>query len=297
MSDLYNATVLSARYPQKNLLILRVKPDKEIPPYKPGQYFTLGLGYWEPRIMGSGTETLKENQESRLCKRPYSLSDPILIESKLVESLPKHLEFYVALVEPTSENPAPALTPRLFYLKGGERIFISEKAMGHYTLDLLNGVLPDQILFASTGTGEAPHNSMIRFLLANGYQGKILHVTCSRRQEDHCYFETHKELESLYKGYKTLALSTREPNQKKLYIQDLISQNLLMDMAGFDLKPETTHVFLCGNPSMVGAPKKNRELGLWEYPTQGGVVEMLVKMGFIVDEPKKHGNIHYENYW
>ncbi len=297
MSDLYNATVLSVRYPQKNLMIFRVKPDKKIPPFKPGQYFTLGLGYWEPRILGSGTEVLKEGQETRLCKRPYSLSDPILMDSKLIKSDTEWLEFYVALVEPSEDNPAPALTPRLFCLKGGERIFISEKAMGHYTLDLLDGVFPKQLLFASTGTGEAPHNAMIRWLLLNGYKGKILNVTCSRRQGDHCYLEVHQELEKMFLGYRALALSTREAKQKKLYIQDLIAENLLKDMVDFELDPESTHVFLCGNPAMVGAPKKNRESGQWEWAISGGVVEMLVKKGFVVDEPKKHGNIHFENYW
>ena len=48
----YNATVVSLQKVHPDLMILRVRPDFPRPEYKPGQYTSLGLGYWEPRFPG-----------------------------------------------------------------------------------------------------------------------------------------------------------------------------------------------------------------------------------------------------
>ena len=57
----------------------------------------------------------------------------------------------------------PALTPRLFALKEGDRIQLGERITGHYTLDLVKE--GDAVVFLATGTGEAPHNYMLWELL------------------------------------------------------------------------------------------------------------------------------------
>ena len=50
---------------------------------------------------------------------------------------------------------------------------------------------------------------------------------------------------------------------------------------------------------MIGVPQKDRATGQKTYPTPQGVVEILEKRGFRMDEPqvKKKGNIHFEEYW
>ena len=85
----------------------------------------------------------------------------------------------------------------------------------------------------------------------------------------------------------------------KLYIQDLITKGHLEEHLGHPLKPDSTHVFLCGNPAMVGAPVKNPESGEWAYPESKGVIELLEERGFTPDVQrlKQVGNIHYETYW
>ena len=68
---------------------------------------------------------------------------------------------------------------------------------------------------------------------------------------------------------------------------------------GQHLDPAHTHVFLCGNPRMIGVPTKDRDTGRRLYPQPLGVVEILERRGFQVDQPniKLKGNIHYEEYW
>ena len=48
----YNAQVVYLRKKNPDLMILRVKTDFPRPIHKPGQYSTLGLGFWEPRHPG-----------------------------------------------------------------------------------------------------------------------------------------------------------------------------------------------------------------------------------------------------
>ena len=43
----YNATVVHLKLVHEDLMVLRIRPDFPVPPHKPGQYSTLGLGQWE----------------------------------------------------------------------------------------------------------------------------------------------------------------------------------------------------------------------------------------------------------
>jgi ferredoxin--NADP+ reductase len=148
----YNATVASLRLPNPDLMIVRVRPDFAIPSHKPGQYSTLGLGHWEPRAPGCQDEIPKPGEEKKLIRRAYSISHSILNDQgQLFDgSRADFLEFYIVLVREADKAP-PALTPRLFALQEGDRLFLGEKIAGHFTLD---PVQPDDaVLFLSTGTG------------------------------------------------------------------------------------------------------------------------------------------------
>jgi ferredoxin/flavodoxin---NADP+ reductase len=102
-------------------------------------------------------------------------------------------------------------------------------------------------------------------------------------------------------NYTYLSLTTREAEtvQHKVYIQDLITSGQLEERLGKPLDPATTHVFLCGNPKMIGLPVKDRATGETSYPRPTGVVEILEGRGFRCDQPaaKVKGNIHFEEYW
>lgn len=298
----YNATVVKLSKPHPELMRLRVRPDFPLPAHKPGQYTTLGLGYWEPRYPGCQEEDVRPADEERLVRRSYSISCPVLGDDGALlraEGL-NWLEFYVVLVR-ESGNPArpPALTPRLFLLREGERLALGEKITGHFTLDT---VAPgDAVIFLATGTGEAPHNYMLWELLRRNHAGRILSACCVRYRRDLAYLQTHEELMRRYPNYTYLPLTTREAEtvHTKVYIQDLITSGQLEERLGQPLDPAHTHVFLCGNPKMIGVPVKDRTTGQRAYPQPVGVIELLEKRGFRVDQPqvKMKGNIHFEEYW
>lgn len=296
----YQATLVSKRLLHEDLGIFRVRPDMPPLPHLAGQYTTLGLGGWEPRHPEAVAEILKPGEESRLIRRQYSLSHPMLnVDGSLVEGSPTELEFYIVFVRgEAGDGTVPALTPRLFQLEPGARLFLGEKITGHFTLD---GVQPDDtVLFFSTGTGEAPHNYMLWELLHRGHRGPILAACCVRELRDLGYRETHEKLMAMYPQYKYVPLATREPGQvSKRYVQDLLTSGELEHLLGQPLVPASTHVFLCGNPKMIGVPIIDRATKAKSYPTPVGMVQLLEERGFTADSKarKVKGNVHFEEYW
>jgi ferredoxin/flavodoxin---NADP+ reductase len=297
----YNATVTRLIKVHSDLLIMRVRPDSPLHPHKPGQYTALGLGYWEPRFPGSAEEDLQPTDQMKLARRSYSISCSVLDdEGRLLDrSSVEWLEFYIVLVRETEKIVPPALTPRLFLVHEGERLFMGEKITGQFTLDPVKP--EDTVLFLSTGTGEAPHNYMLWELLRRAHTGRILSACCVRYRRDLAYLSVHNELMRRYPHYTYLPLTTREAESKdhKVYIQDLITSGQLEQRLGQALDPQRTHVFLCGNPKMIGVPERKRETGERIYPKPPGVIEILEQRGFQVDlvSQKIKGNLHYEEYW
>jgi ferredoxin--NADP+ reductase len=296
----YNATVHLLRKLHSDLLIMRVRPDFPLPSHKPGQFTVLGLGNWEPRLPGCAEEFLASGEETKLARRSYSISHPVLDGAgDLFAPAQPWLEFYIVLVRESDKPKPPALTPRLFMLREGDRLYLGEKITGTFTLD---SVKPDDtVLFLSTGTGEAPHNYMTWDLLRRGHRGRLLAACCVRYRKDLGYREMQSLLEKRYPNYTYLSLVTREPEVvgRKVYIQDLIASGELEQHLGKPLDPATTHVYLCGNPKMIGIPEKDRDSGQLNYPQPQGVIELLERRGFRMDNPphRGEGNIHYEKYW
>jgi ferredoxin--NADP+ reductase len=297
----YNATLVWQRRVHEDLMLLRVRPDFSRPPHKPGQYSTLGLGYWEPRFPGCQEEVLAADQEGKLARRSYSISSSILNAQGRLEDVEHNdwLEFYIVLVRNTGREEAPALTPRLFLLREGDRLALGTKIAGHFTLDPVKPA--DTVVFLSTGTGEAPHNYMLWELLRRGHSGRLLAACCVRYRRDLAYIEVHEELMRRYPNYTYLSLTTREAQnvQHKVYIQELITSGQLEERLGLPLDPARTHFFLCGNPKMIGVPAKDRDTGNRVFPQPPGVIEILERRGFQMDQPqaKMKGSIHFEEYW
>jgi ferredoxin--NADP+ reductase len=297
----YNATVAYLRKLHSDLLIVRVRPDRPLQPHRPGQFTVLGLGNWEPRIPGCTPEEVLAGEEGRLARRSYSISCSVLDDNGMLLDA-EHtgwLEFYIVLVRDSDKEKPPALTPRLFMLREGDRLHMGEKITGHFTLA---GVQPsDTVIFLATGTGEAPHNYMLWELLRRGHPGRILSACCVRYRRDLGYRAIHDELMRRYPNYTFLSLVTREPEVagRKVYIQDLVTSGQLEEQLGQPLDPQRTHVYLCGNPKMIGVPETGRASGERIYPQPAGVIEILERRGFRMDHPasKEAGNIHFEKYW
>ena len=177
----YNAEVTSVAKVHDDLMILRVRPDIQPLDFKPGQYTVLGLGNWEPRAPKTQMENDLTTREDQLIKRAYSISCRLLDDhGNLVRAdEDTELEFFITLIRHAAVPPA--LTPRLFLLEPGQRLYLSPHAHGRYTLQDISP--DDQIIFAATGTGEAPHNAMIAQLLASEHRGSIVNTVCVRRRK------------------------------------------------------------------------------------------------------------------
>lgn len=299
----YNARVDSIERVHGELMILRVRPLQGRLSYRAGQHTLLGMGYWEPRLEGTEAEEVDERHHDHLARRPYSFCSPLVTPDGHVHHAGRELihEFYVSLVR-SGAHP-PHLTPRLFLLEPGDTLFMDHTPHGDYTLE---GISPDDdVVFAATGVGEAPHNSMVTELIHHGHRGRIVSVTCARWKRDFAYLEGHRKLEEKHPGYRYLTLTTREPENLdasapgyvgKQYLQDYFESGGFERDTGLDLDPARTHVFLCGNPDMIGAPRHTHDPER-RYPLVKGMVEVLEKRGFTIHHHHQPGTLHYERYW
>ena len=155
-SDPYNATVIGREEINPQLLILRVRPDGELFDFRPGQFGVLGLLGSAPRVEESTPEDVPSAPD-KIIRRAYSIA------SASIER--RYLEFYLTLI--TSGQ----LTPRLFALQHGSRVFLGPKASGIFTLDR---VAPEKaVVLIATGTGLAPYVSMLRTMLVNDSQRRL----------------------------------------------------------------------------------------------------------------------------
>ena len=293
----YTATISYLKKTHEDLWIFGVAPDAGPLAYQAGQYTTLALGFWEPRI-DDLTEDLDDEQRRKLARRSYSVSSSMLDDNgELLDPAEETAaEFYVVLVQSDWQGTPAVLTPRLFLKDEGDRLFIGRKAAGRYRLDKFDDPEAD-VIFLSTGTGEAPNNRMTLDLLRAGHQGKIVGVCTVRYRRDLAYLETHRRMTEMFDNYTYIPLTTREPENEgnKVYIQDLVESGQLAEMGGVDMDPASTHVYLCGNPLMIGLPEWADDTPT--YPETRGVVEILAEQGFTLDYGREVGNIHYEEYW
>ena len=296
-TEYYNATIVDIEPVYDSLWIMNVQPDDPSFTYAAGQYTTLGLGFWEPRI-DNLTEDLDEEQLRKLARRSYSISSSILDDDGQLLGPDKDVppEFYIVLVESDWQGTPAVLTPRLFLKQEGDRVFMGRKAAGRYRLDKFDDPTADIVLL-STGTGEAPNNRMTLDLLREGHEGTIVGVCTTRYKKDLAYLDTHRVLAERYDNYHYIPLTTREPENEgnKVYIQDLVESGQLEEQTGVRLDPESTQVFLCGNPLMIGLPEWEDETPAW--PEARGVSEIFAEKGFTLDHGRTVGNIHYEEYW
>lgn len=299
--SIYNAKVVEIIPIHESLRILRVVPDSGPIRFLPGQYIGLGLGTWED---GDINEVEEPDELRHLIQRAYSISSPILDdEGRLVRASElSYLEFYVTLVSHARPHP-PSLTPRLFDLAIGDRLWVGQHPRGSYTLRPSRE--EDHLVFVATGTGEAPHNVMIAELLSQGHRGPITSLICVRQRKDLGYLKQHRELEHKYPNYRYVPLTTREPENispmhaeyvGKQYVQDVFRNWSSIVTQQPKPTPQTSQVYLCGNPAMIGVPKSLQQVPRI-YPKPIGMVEILEGQGFRLDQPRLPGNVHIEKYW
>jgi len=264
----YNATVTARTEVNPQLVVLQVQPDETLFDFKPGQFAVLGLLGCEPRVPEAAEEDAP-SEPDKLIRRAYSIA------SSSVER--RYLEFYLALIT------TGALTPRLFALQPGGRLFLGPKASGVFTLDR---VAPGKaVLLVATGTGLAPYISMLRTMLIHDAQRRFVVLHGARVSWDLGYRAELESLARLRPNFIYLPSITR-PEHDPLFkghtgrIQALLEHGVVEKESGVPLDPAQMDVFLCGNPDMVKSAKA-----------------MLEAKGFRGDAGKEIGTIHVEEYW
>ena len=266
----YNAVIAQRVEVSPGLAILRVAPDGwTLPDFEAGQYGVLGLAGDAPRCDVCDPEETPRPPD-KLIKRAYSIASSSVAK--------EYLEFYVVLVR------SGALTPRLFALENGDRVWLSPKIKGVFTLDEVPA--DRHVVLVSTGTGLAPYMSMLRSHLTCGTERRFAVLHGARHSWDLGYKAELATLDRMCPNFSYLPSISRPQEEHTEwrgdagYIQDLWASGRLADRWGFEPTPENTHVFLCGNPSMI--EEMERRLG---------------EHGFRPSSRSQPGEIHVERYW
>lgn len=257
-----NATLISRTDLNSELAIFQVKPDEgEVPSFIPGQFAELSV--IEPAE--DSTEKPK-----KILRRSYSIAS--------APSQKEALEFYLVLV------PEGKLTPKLWSLKVGDKLWLGPKIKGKFTLD---GVAQDKnLVMVSTGTGLAPFLSMFKEFKDQFIWRNLVLVHGVRLAEDLGYREELEHFAREYKNFKYIPMCSREAEDSEWSglrgrVTELFeNQELYKQNTGLSLDPTDTQAFLCGNPAMIDS-----------------VQETLEKSGFRKHSKKNPGNIHFERYW
>ena len=265
-----NALVTQRIEVAPGLIILRISPDGwQLPDFQSGQFTVLGLPGSAPRATFSDPEP-QPPAPDKLIRRAYSIASSSREKD--------YLEFYITLVR------SGELTPRLFALKVGDRVFLNSKISGLFTLkDIPSG---SDLILVATGTGLAPYMSMLRgeidcnsvvrtaVLLGAyhswdlGYRGELIAMQRFCSTFDYFPVISSPEEEVIpWSGHTG-------------FLQDLWQDGVIEQAWERKPMPERTHVLLCGNPKMIEA-----------------MLEVLQGEGFVEHTRNQPGQIHLEKYW
>ncbi|MDX9755564.1 MAG: ferredoxin--NADP reductase [bacterium] len=267
----YNATVSQRVDVSPGLSIFRVVPDDPLFDFTPGQYTVLGMRRDASRIEASDPEPEEKAQRNpdEMIRRAYSIA------SSSQEK--EYIEFYITLVR------SGELTPRLFHLPIGGRLYLGPKATGLFTLDKVHD--EKHVLLIATGTGLAPYVSMVRTQLHDYPQRLFVVVHGARHSWDLAYRD---ELRSLQRYCPNLRYIPSITDGKTDFtwkgnigrIQTLFENNIVNKEVPIEITPDQFNVFLCGNPAMIE-----------------GMIHLLEEKGFQKDSRNQPGQIHVEEYW
>jgi len=252
------------------LMVLRIAPESgPLPVFKSGQFAVIGLPATAPRTPMADPEEPGADPE-RFIRRAYSIASP---------SLPgEHLELFLTLVR------SGELTPRLFALQPGSRLWLGPKITGLFTLA---EVPADQdVVMVATGTGLAPYMSMLRTGITSNPQRRFAVLVGARHSWDLGYTAELTTLARVCPNFSYLPVVSRPKDEPTAWggavghVQSLWQGGALERAFGRRPTAQDTHVFLCGSPVMTE-----------------DMTTLLTGEGFVVQEKGRPGQIHVEKYW
>lgn len=261
----YNATVIGKIHLTPDLMILRVRTDEQRDEFIAGQYTTIGVLAGEQRSPNS-VMPLEKIKEDILIKRPYSIAS--------AKHEIKEFEFYISQVK------SGQLTPRLFNLTPGSRMWVDEHILGVFNLNQV----PEgcNIVMVATGTGLAPFMSFLRSHLSEHLNTKLAVLHGAAYPWDLGYYSELTLLKNTFKNffyYPTLLKADESWGGLTGYIEKHLENKVLENEAGIEVNPDKTHFFLCGNPKMVDS-----------------VTNYLFKNNYSKHCDDKEGSLHVEEY-
>lgn len=264
-----NATLIARHDLTDDLAVFRVKPDGDLFSFRAGQYAVIGLPAAAARLRSADPDEGSFRNGAKLIRRPYSIASSSRIN--------EYVEFYVTLVR------SGALTPRLWRLRRGDRLWLGPQAKGHFTLD---DVPPDtNLVLVGTGTGLAPYMSMIRDHHRCNQGRRFVIVHGARYVRELGYRD---ELDALDRDCRTLRYvpTVSRPAREDGWnghigrVQSVLNDGTIEGALGQALSPDTAHVFVSGNPEMVG-----------------DVQALLLERGYTLHSSHSPGALHVEKYW
>jgi ferredoxin--NADP+ reductase len=204
-----------------------------------------------------------------MIRRAYSVASSSLIN--------EYMEFYISLVS------NGALTPRIFNLGIGDKIYLSKRITGLFTLEDVPA--NKNIVMIATGTGLAPYMSMLATELICGGPRKIAVLHGAYHSWDLGYRSELMTVQHLCKNLAYFA-TIDQPQDEPIpwrgpvgFVQQMWNEGMIDQVWGFHPNPQNSHVFLCGNPAMIN-----------------DMEAILVSEGFAENTHHQPGQIHIERY-
>jgi ferredoxin--NADP+ reductase len=240
-------TIVEKQVWTEGLFTLRIQVSG-VRPFAAGQFLQIGF----------------QNGDDHL-HRPYSVASPY----------GPVIDFYIVMVD------GGELTPRLWNLKTGDAIDVSERAAGSFTLS--HAPKHESLWLIGTGTGLAPYIAMLRTDEPWQHFKKIVLIHGTRMRADLSYGDELRGFERTHGDrFCYLPMTTREECPQGLTgrIPVGLKDGSIEARVNCSIVPENATVMLCGNPAMLD-----------------DVENLLVERGLKKHRSKSPGNIVVERYW
>ena len=224
----FEAEITQRRDLAPDLWVIRVRGEQPLI-FRPGQFATFGV-----------------HNGHKMIERPYS------IVSSPRES---ELEFFIELV------PEGELTPHLYELKRGDRLYVRKVAKGIFTLDEKSG--RKKHFMVATVTGVAPFVSIIRTLRHDEKQGvsspghKIFLLEGASRSWELAYDRELAGVEQEVDWLRYVPTVSR-PQEDTAWggERGRVHEFIVKYLDHFGCDPSDTTAYLCGHPGMIEAGKE-----------------------------------------
>ncbi len=214
----YKSEILNIRNISYDLKEMELsKPDEF--DFRAGQYFSINI----------------YDENGRKIRRPYSIA-----------STPSEKTLKICF-----KNVGGLASKYLFSLKEGDSV----EFMGPMGIfEIYKNSLKNDIIFIASGTGIAPFRSMIKYLLDNNFQHKIILIRSARSEDKLLYKEDFEQWDKQHENFKQHVILS-QPNEKSFentgYIQNFVQKFIPSKFGGT--------FYMCGLKDMIVSTTKKLE--------------------------------------